>query len=865
MQPITIHCLNKGTVSLRHEPVSLGVPIPAGISQQADQFLLKDAEGHLVPLQTQVLNRWPDTTVKWLLCDFLAVVGPEAQAAYTLEYAAEATPLPSGCRVDSSQTAHRVATGAMVVGIDSANGSGLFSVYSADGNNPICQAAELRLRDLSGYEWPMRIDHVAVEVNGPVRTILAMSGSLVGPNNRQVLVHVRLHVYAGLSICALEARLHNPDAAHHPGNLWDLGDPASIMIKEWSLEMPLAANHLASSIYPTASDPACELSQRKGAIYQESSGGRHWDSPVHRNRDGVVPMRQPGWLLTTGKIKETGDRAQPILQAVCGERRVSVAIEHFWQRFPKSLESEPGMLRVGLLPGDFPGGHELQGGEQITERIRFDFSERAILGFVAGPVLLAFCDKRHCRDVQVFPEGLWEPVNPKYLQLLEIAKGSKGFLAKREQVDEYGWRNFGELYADHETVQHTEETIFVSHYNIQYDPLSSFFKLALATGDGAWLDLALDLAGHVADIDINHTELDREEYCNGLFWHTDHHLDAGLCTHRMAGKAHLLKKNPALCGGGPDSQHCYTTGLMLYHFLTGDPRSRQLVLHLADWCWLSLRGPQTLGAVALRALKNGKRLLRDRNALWPRFPLNRGTGNCLNATMDAFELTGDGKYLARAAEMIQGTVHPADNIAEWKLLDAERHWSYTVFLAAVGRYLAIKQLWNQLDQDFSHARDSLLAYGRWMAENEYPYLEKPEILEYPNETWAGQDLRKGVVLYFAALWAMGEEREHFLVRANFFLNYGLAELCRQATSYYARPLILMIQNAWVGEALRYVATQQSASGLPKPKNGQSAGQPTPRLNLGSFMRRTTADLSEIFPQTSLKREWHWLRARFVNM
>jgi len=858
-QPITIQCLNKGTASLTHEPVSLGMPIPAGISQQADQFLLKDAEGHLVPLQTQILSRWPDATIKWLLCDFLAAVAPEAQAVYTLEHVAQAVLPPSGCAIDSSQTVCRVTTGTMVVEVGSESGNGLFSVYSADGSNSICRTVVLRLRDLFGHEWPMHIDQVRVEANGPVRTTLANCGNFVGPKKRRLFVQARLHLYARMSICALEVRLHNPEAAHHPGNLWDLGDPGSILIKEWSLELPLAADHLVSRIYPTVSDSTLELIQRKGAIYQESSGGPHWDSPVHRNRDGMVPMRHPGWMLTTGESKKNGDRAQPILQAVCDEMHISVGIERFWQRFPKSLESEQGMLRVGLLPSNFPGGHELQGGEQITERIRFDFAERDLSGFVAGSTLFAFCDKRHCRDAQVFPEGLWDPVCPEYRQLLGIAKGRKGFLAKREQVDEYGWRNFGDLYADHEAAQHTGETIFVSHYNNQYDSLYSFFRLGLTTEDYSWFELGMDLAGHVADIDINHTELDREEYCNGLFWHTDHHLDAGLCTHRMASREHLLKKKPALCGGGPDTQHCYSTGLMLHHFLTGDPRSRQLVLKLADWCWLSLRGPQTLAAAALRTLKNGKRLLRDMNALWPRFPLNRGTGNCLNAAMDAFELTGDNRYLARATDLIQGTVHFEDNLAERDLLDAERRWSYTVFLAAVGRYLAIKQLWNQFDQDFSHARQSLLAYGRWMIDNEYPYLEKPEILEYPNETWVGQDLRKGVVLHYAARFADPNERDCFRAKAEFFFDYGLKELCRQATGHYTRPLALMMQNGWAREALHVESAARDYGGLPKP-----AGCPTYRMNLVTFLRRTCKDFVCTLRNTGVKREWNWLRKRFVT-
>ena len=810
-------------------------------------------------VQTQVLNRWPDTTVKWLLCDFFASVEPEAQTTYILEHMDQAVQAQSGCVIESTRTTHRVATGTMIVEVDSGRGNGIFSVFSADGKHPVCRPAILRLRDLSGGEWPLRIDQVVVEVNGPVRTTLAMSGKYIGPDKRRLLAHGRLHIYAGRSCCVFEVRLHNPDAACHPGNLWDLGDPGSILIREWLLEIPLAGVHCAGSIYPTASGPARELVQERGSIFQEASGGQHWESPVHRNRDGIVPMRQPGWLLTTGDIRETGDRAQPILQAVTGEHTVSVGIERFWQRFPKALESEQGVLRMGLLPGDFPGGHELQGGEQITERIRLNFSAEGSLGFVAGPVLFAFCDKHHCRDAQVFPEGLWEPVNPNYRQLLEIAQSPKGFLAKREVVDEYGWRNFGELYADHEAAQHAEETIFVSHYNNQYDPLYSFFKLALAAGDCAWLELALDLAGHVADIDINHTDLDGEEYCNGLFWHTDHYLDAGLSTHRMASREHLLKKNPVFCGGGPAAEHCYSTGLMLHYFLTGDPRSRQLVLQLADWCWLSLQGPQTVGAAMLRALKNGKRLFLDRNTLWSRFPLSRGTGNCLNAAMDAFELTGDGRYLDRAAELIQGTVHPTDNLEERQLLDAERHWSYTVFFAAVGRYLAVKQLGNQLDQDFSHARQSLLTYGRWMIENEYPYLEKPEFLEYPSETWAGQDLRKGVLLQYAARFAEPGESGSFLAKAKFFLDYGLQELCRQETGHYTRPLVLVIQNGWAREALEAENAAKDFTLLPKP-----ADCATSRMNFVTFLRRTGGDFARTVPQTGIKREWNWLRKRLFK-
>ncbi len=59
---------------------------------------------------------------------------------------------------------------------------------------------------------------------------------------------------------------------------------------------------------------------------------------------------------------------------------------------------------------------------------------------------------------------------------------------------------------------------------------------------------------------------------------------------------------------------------------------------------------------------------------------------------------------------------------------------------------------------YAYARASLLHYARWMAEHEYPYLEKPEILEYPTETWAAQDMRKSEIFDYAARHTTGAER-----------------------------------------------------------------------------------------------------------
>jgi len=46
-------------------------------------------------------------------------------------------------------------------------------------------------------------------------------------------------------------------------------------------------------------------------------------------------------------------------------------------------------------------------------------------------------------------------------------EGEHTFERKREVIDEYGWRHFGDIYADHEAVRHTKPSPLVSHFNNQ--------------------------------------------------------------------------------------------------------------------------------------------------------------------------------------------------------------------------------------------------------------------------------------------------------------------------------------------------------------------------------------------------------------
>lgn len=106
--------------------------------------------------------------------------------------------------------------------------------------------------------------------------------------------------------------------------------------------------------------------------------------------------------------------------------------------------------------------------------------------------------------------------------------------------------------------------------------------------------------------------------------------------------------------------------------------------------------------------------------------------------------------MSKLEELIRRCVHPSQNPDDLQLLDAEGHWSYTVFLNSLGRYLLARRDAEQCDAMYSYGRDVMQTYGRWMAANERRTLDRPEELQYPTAAWAAQDFRKANVLRIAA-------------------------------------------------------------------------------------------------------------------
>jgi hypothetical protein len=437
--------------------------------------------------------------------------------------------------------------------------------------------------------------------------------------------------------------------------------------------------------------------------------------------------------------------------------------------------------------------------------------------------------------------------------LVGAVEGSNSFFARREVIDEYGWRNYGELYADHEALHYNGPEPIISHYNNQYDTVYGTLLQFFRTGERRWLTLHDALARHVIDIDIYHTDRDRAAYNGGMFWHTDHYRDAGTASHRSYSRANATP-DPHAYGGGPGCAHNYTTGLLHYYYHTGDRAARDAVLSLANWVINMDDGKQNI----LGWLDDGPTGLASSNAEIDFSGPGRGVGNSVNALLDGWLLTREERYLEKAEELIRRVVHPDDDVAARDLLQVEQRWSYTIFLSALLRYLDLKAESGDLGLMYAYAQASLLRYAAWMAEHERPYFDQVEKLEYPTETWPAQEFRKANVMRLAAAYADEPLRTRLLQRGHELSERAWADLFRFDSRMATRPLALVMTEGTKDSYLRAYVSKPT----PRPNVRHDFGEPQPficqKLRVGARLK-TIRGLFMAFARISNPYYWSMLR------
>ena len=819
-----------------NEPVSFGLPLPCGaLSEPSHLSLIDQRFQQPLPLQVEALDHWPDGSVRWALLDFQATVAAGETAEYHLSFS-HATPSIQSLHVSliQSQNIWIVDTSVARFGINTHTLKLFEEVISEGVAIGEAVGSQVVLTDAGGQAYEPRIDHIKVEASGPVRLSLDIHGKLIAPGRGPLAnFRARMSFYAGSGVVEVTLTVHNPRAAKHMGGLWDLGDPGSIQFRDLSLHTALHTERAAAVWTVQPQEPFTTVQDGEIAIYQDSSGGVNWQSANHVNAEGRVMHRFQGFRVQVGGATvAAGKRAAPTIFVYDphDDRTIAGAVEGFWQNFPKAIEVHGNRLTIGVFPRQYGDVYELQGGEQKTQTLYLAFGRRwhhpTGLRWVHDRLVPRIRPEWYAESKAVSyltPHDLDD--NRDCLALVNTAiTGPNSFFERREIDDEYGWRHFGDLYADHEAVGHQGAFPLISHYNNQYDAIYGMLIQYLRSGDVRWFYLMRDLARHVIDIDIYHTEEDRPDYNGGLFWHTDHYTDAATATHRSYSRTHRDMRGGNRYGGGPSNEHNYTTGLLYYYYMTGDASAREAVRSLADWVINMDRGWRALLTWFDRRPTGRASATASRQYHGP----GRGAGNSINALIDAYLMTREERYLTTAEELIRRCIHPADDIQARHLFNLEHRWSYTVFLQALGKYLDVKIELNALDFMYGYGRESLLHYACWMLEHEVPYATVLDQVEIPTETWPAQDIRKTNVFDFAAKHAGEPLHTAFRQKAEFFFQACIRDLRSFDTCTLTRPLVLLMSNAFRHTYFQLHPVERA----PRPDRSYDYGKPghfTPQL------------------------------------
>jgi hypothetical protein len=607
-------------------PVTSGVPLAEGELVDDKSTALLDADGRQLPLQTEVLSRWPDGSIRWLLLDLQIDLAAKQKKSLVLRYG----PGVNRAAVEDPVRVNRAADGAIVL-----EPGPVRLVYGAQDERPTffpqgiatligkdrragprltynCRLDGILLRCGEQGDFRPEIGEVTVEQEGPLRACIRVSGVHRNSDGKERFGYVaRVHAWRGqpyvrvhytlINDCqdAVMTRFDGLDAFFHvlPG-----GERHSVLDRKRDLV---------------------------GHRFQV-------DETQYLQDDGPVDGRACGW-------------------AAAGTDRggMAVGLREFWQNWPKAIGATGRVVSLGLLP-KLPAGlydgkpleqecklfYYLRGGQYTLKvgaakthefwihylRGKPDAQQLDAFFQAAEEPLLATCEPGHISATKA--AGEFPPADPQKFAGYDAAldRALEGHLRRRDQVREYGLLNYGDWYGERS----------VNWGNLEYDLAHGLFLQYLRTGDRRWFQRAEQAARHHIDVDVVHA--------------TNPHLknpwgvpprvgDIWLhCVGHTGGyyeNAPLPVSNTYQMGHSTNFGHVWVSGDLDYYHLTGDRRAREVAIEIADA--MASHMPTSYGTHI------------------------RGLGWPMLLVLDAYEATGDTKYLQAAT-------------ANWEVLKQNLDW-----------------------------------------------------------------------------------------------------------------------------------------------------------------------------------------------
>jgi hypothetical protein len=558
-------------------PLTTGLPFAQGVLGDAAQMRLLSAAGAELPLQTRVLARWSDQTVKAVLLDTV-MPAEGANQPLTLEYGHQVkrAAVANGVRVTDQGNLITVTTPTLQAQFDR-QASGLFTRLWRDpagkfGPDTLLTRDDRPVRVVLTDEQGKAFDtlgapaQVKVEEAGALRTVIRLEGHHSGDTGQLFTYQVRLTFVAQHPAVLLSYRFGN-----------DVGDGEFTSLRGIRLELPLTMG----------ADSPLTLGAEQPAAGQVATGARLAQlADNHYTVGSQSGKRAPGWMLL-------GE----------GPRQVAVLPRHFWQLYPKAIGVEQGVPYYDIAPllpedqyakaSDFDviklyfylqnGRYKFRQGMTMTHEAWLAFPAAgqqlpALCELVNQPPVLA-ASPDYYAATEVFGRFITRTSGrtPRYDEMTDRVRDS--YVAHRENTRAYGMLNFGDQFGERG----------LNWFNGEYDHHFGAAQMFVRGGDLRWFHLMQEIARH--DLDVDHCHYHTNPNWQGGKWfhamgHTGHYFRHQFDISKgqwVTGAVQYAYLQPnGLPFGGMSPCHSWTEGTCQYYLLTGDPSALATARMLCD-------------------------------------------------------------------------------------------------------------------------------------------------------------------------------------------------------------------------------------------------------------------------------------------
>ncbi len=555
--PLTIR--NPHGFAVRQWPVTMGIPLPLGLHGSSKRFRLS-CKGTAVRRHLRVTGYWPDGSARWLLVSFLADVQANADSRYLLEYGYNVRPGfgNAGYLASSGVGGTMYQTGDLE--FYRSRGGELRSFRRKGINLSLADTSSATLVRFPNERKYAQLEPYKVTAWGsglsPIRLAKRIVSDLKGPKGESPFrVETRIETYRDSPF----ARVHHTFVVK--------GDAPFTDLAEMAYRVPV----------PTK--------------------GRTWQVPLIDGRTvtigpGVSAVRQrfddEYVIVKDGKTTAAKGRLVGAILS-SGPNGCAIAVRDAWQNYPIGFSLKPDGVYVELYPpiesglyDAFPfekeghhlyyhllrGRHRLKRGMAKTHELFLCFEpdekrRSQLCALFQRPLVATAPPEWYCRSGAFYSLA---PHDPARLKLYEkaMARNLAAYAARRERQRDYGVLNFGDWYGERGS----------NWGNVEYDTQHAFFLEFVRSGNPEAFFLGCQTELHNRDVDTIH-------------WAPEDDRVGGVYIHQMCHVGgYYTKSVPGTLGipsAGNSVSHSWVEGHFDHYYLTGDPRSLQTGLAIADY------------------------------------------------------------------------------------------------------------------------------------------------------------------------------------------------------------------------------------------------------------------------------------------